>query len=370
MVEIAVFAQPGPVASHVSVPSVAPMAMPALLNSTGDGRCDKIVQGLLGAFEVAFGGRVHSCYLRGSRASGSSVDGSDLDLYVVFKDRFIDVDEFERARLLCGCCARMSPVLLEVVLIGERRLHDSDALDAALDLQLGTRLLFGDDFRAGLPGFDATRYVRNVVHTPYYSYSMPEQRGKRLICPLRHIDPTGEFYGFDQWLVPGRDGADVPSTKLLVATVGWTATATVAMRTGTYVRDKTASVRLYLEHVGDEWASLVADVQHLCRDGWHYLLPTGSADRRVLRELCVRALDFQNHYLRFYLEYQLSELASGDAERQLLAVRRLDQIVFPDKTVIDALHELRKTNDVPLRSEVASTLTTYEKLHRRAEPGS
>lgn len=370
MVEIVVFTRVTSSSDAVHVTSVAPMAMPALLNSTGDSRCDTIVQGLVGAFEVAFTGRVHSCYLRGSRASGSSVDGSDLDLYVIFKDRFIDVDEFERAHQLCGCCARMSPVLLEVVLIGERRLHDSDALDAALDLQLGTQLLFGDDVRAGLPGFDAPRYVRSVVHTPYYSYSMPEQRGKRLIYPLRHIDPTGEFYGFDQWLVPGRDGVDVPSTKLLVATVCWTATATVATRTGTYVRDKAASVQLYLEHVGDEWASLVTDVYDLCRDAWHYLLPAGSADRRVLRELCARTLDFQNHFLRFFLEYQLSELASGDAERQLLAVRRLDQIVFPDETVIDALRELRNTNDVLLRSEVASTLTTYDELHRRAESGN
>lgn len=347
---------------HSCVPSVAPVVMPTLVNGTGDSRCDQIVQGLLGAFEATFSGRVHSCYLRGSRASGSSVAGSDLDLYLVFNERFIDREEGERASHLCESCARMSPVLLEVQLIGERRLYDPDALDAALDLQLGTRLLFGTDLRAGLPGFDAARYVSNVVHTPYYSYSMPAPRGTRLIYPLLHIDPAGQFYGFDTWPIPGRDGADVPSTKLLVATVGWTATATVALRTGIYVRDKTASVQLYVEHIGDEWARFVAEVHDLCRNTWHYLVPTASADRRVLRELCAQALDFQNHYLRLYREYQLGELACGEAERQRLAVQRLDQIVFADTLVVGVLCELRHSNDASVRSEVTSTLETYERL--------
>ncbi|MET9020059.1 nucleotidyltransferase domain-containing protein [Actinopolymorpha sp. NPDC004070] len=35
-------------------------------------------------------------YLRGSHASGTSTDGSDLDLYVVFKDHF-DADVYVRS---------------------------------------------------------------------------------------------------------------------------------------------------------------------------------------------------------------------------------------------------------------------------------
>ena len=75
-------------------------------------------------------------------------------------------------------------MLVEVVLIGERQLGDPDALDAALDVRLGTRLLYGEDIRPKLPAFDADAYVRAVVHTPYYSYSFPEQRGHRLVYPL------------------------------------------------------------------------------------------------------------------------------------------------------------------------------------------
>ena len=51
-------------------------------------------------FVAAFPGRVRGVYLRGSHASGTSIDGCDLDLFVVFKDRFVDGAEYERARAL------------------------------------------------------------------------------------------------------------------------------------------------------------------------------------------------------------------------------------------------------------------------------
>jgi hypothetical protein len=88
-----------------------------------------------------------------------------------------------------------------------------------------SRLVYGEDIRPQLPDPPADEYVRAVVHAPYFSYTYPPQRrdGQPLTYPLDHIDPEGACYGFDQWLIPGPDGADIPSTKLLVATVGWTA---------------------------------------------------------------------------------------------------------------------------------------------------
>lgn len=163
------------------------MATPELLDTTGDRRCDNVVQGLVGTFELVFPGRLRACYLRGSRASGASIEGSDLDLYVVFKDRFVDGVEGKRAQQLVDHCGRLTPMLLEVVLIGERRLRDPDALYAAVDLKLGTRLLYGEDIRPRLPAIDADAYVREIVHTPYYSYRLPRQRKDRLVYPLRHV---------------------------------------------------------------------------------------------------------------------------------------------------------------------------------------
>jgi hypothetical protein len=316
------------------------VAEPELIEATGDRQCDKIAQGVIGIFENAFPARVRGFYLRGSHASGTSIAGSDLDLFIVFKDRFTDLAEYDRAQALCGHCARLTPMLLEIILTGERVLRRTEGIGAALNLKLATRLLYGEDIRPELPPFDADTYVRSVIHTPYLSYTYPVQRrnANSLVYPLHHIDRDGPFFGYDQWTMPGPDGIDRPSTKLLTASVGWTATAIIALRSGKYVRDKAACVELYQKHVADQWTDLVAQVHELCRNRWHYQLPSGDADRQTLRALCRRALDFQNHFLALYRQYQLAELASADTDRQQLAARRLKQIVFPDQEVANALN--------------------------------
>lgn len=245
--------------------------------------------------------------------------------------------------------ARLCSVLLEIIVIGERGLRRTDAVDASLNLKLATRLLAGEDIRPELPAFDADTYLRSVIHTPYGSYSFPEQRREAgsVTYPLGHIDPDGPFFGYDQWPMPGPDGLDEPSTKLLVATVGWTATAIIALRAGKYVRDKVACVELYREDVADEWTDLVSKVYEHCRNQWHYRIPAGDADRQTLRALCERVPDFQNHFLRLYRQYQLSELASGDIERQQLAAHRLTQIVFPDQEVADSLRAVNANSVSP-----------------------
>jgi predicted nucleotidyltransferase len=324
--------------NHVTADVADQTGVSRLPESTGNPTADRIVAALTGAFEAAFPGRVRGYYLRGSYATGTAVPGSDLDLFVVFKDRFQEPDEAERADRLRDDCAHASPVLLEAIVVSERRLREPSALALALNLKLATRLVHGDDIRPALPEFDATAYVRAVVHAPYHSYAYPVQRrGAPLTYPLAHIDPSDEFYGYGQWSVPGPDGTPVPSTKLLVGSVCWTATALVALRTGRYVADKRASVELYRDQIGDEWTDLVVRVHQVCRDRWQYRLPDAEPDRGVLRELCDRALDFQNHFLRAYRCYLLGELRSRVPDRQALATRRLCQVQFPDPEVAAAL---------------------------------
>lgn len=313
-----------------------------LQESTGDPAADRIVRGVIGIFEQTFPDRVRGYYLRGSFASGTRTAGSDLDLFVVFRDGFADRAEAERAIELAGHCALISPILLELLPVSEQRLQQPDALALALNLKLATRLLHGGDIRPSLPPLEVDTYVRSVVHIPYHSYAYPQQRrtGGPLTYPLAHIDPDGPFYGYDQWPVPGPDGVEVPSTKLLVGSVCWTATALVALYAGRYVRDKSASVELYRQHIGDRWTDLVERVYERCRNQWQYRLPTADRDREELRELCSRALAFQNHFLARYRDYQLAELRSGVPDRQQLAARRLRQIHFPDQEVAGALIDL------------------------------
>jgi hypothetical protein len=303
---------------------------PELIESTGDHRCDKIVQGLIGIFGLTFPDRVRGYYLRGSRTGGSSIAGSDLDLSVVFRDQFVDREEYDRARELADHCAQLSPVLLEVVLVGERILHQDLGFGTAMNLKLATRLLYGDDIRSELPDYDADRYRRSVVHTPFNSYRVGRPGTGPLAYPLQHLDPGGPFLGFDQWATPDEHGIERPSTKLLVAAVGWTATGIIALNGGDYVRDKAACAELYRRQVADEWTDLVVRTHDLCRNRWHYRIPDDDHDRRALRGLCERALPFQNHFLVLYRDAQRAELDSGDPERRALAERGLAQVTFPD----------------------------------------
>ena len=299
---------------------------------------DRILEGVIGIVEQVHPDRVRGYYLRGSYATGAWTDGSDLDMFIVFADRMARA-EADQARRLAGHCARLSPILLEIIVVSEHQLAQEANLPLALNLKLATKLVYGEDIRDDLPDFDADTYLRLVIHTPYHSYAYPAQRGDVLTCPLTHIDPDGEFYGFDQWPVPGPDGGDVPSTKLLVGTVCWTATALVALQAGVYVGDKTAAVQLYRKHVADEWTDLVSDVHQWCRNRWGYRVPPDEPDRRRLREWCDRTLAFQNHFLGHYRAYQLAELRSGEPQRQALAARQLAQIRFPDPEVAEALRD-------------------------------
>lgn len=303
---------------------------------TGNRAVDRIVEGVIGIFEQVCPDRVRGYYLRGSYATGTWTDGSDLDMFIVFSGR-MERAEADQARRLAGHCARLSPVLLEIIVVSEHQLAQQANLVVALDLKLASRLVHGGDIRGDLPEFQADRYVRAVVGTPYQIYVYPAQRDGALAYPLRHLDPDGAFYGFDQWPVPDPGGTEVPSTKLLVGTVCWTATALVALRAGVYVGDKTAAVTLYREHIADEWTDLVADVYQWCRNRWRYRVPSAEPDRRRLREWCDRTLAFQNHFLGHYRHFLLAELRSGEPERQALAARRLAEVHFADAEVAEAL---------------------------------
>ncbi|MPZ27421.1 MAG: hypothetical protein GEV12_13665 [Micromonosporaceae bacterium] len=306
---------------------------------------------------------MRGCYLRGSYATGTRAAGSDLDLFVVFKDRFPDDRvEVRSAWAVARSCALLSPILLEIIVVSEHQLRQPDNHALAQNLKHATRLLHGQDIRPDLPELQPDAYLRAVVDAPYSNYTFPVQRRDSpvLTYPLRHLDPEGPFFGYDQWLVPGPDGIDVPSTKLLVGTVGWTATAIVALQTGRYVRDKRASVDLYREHVADQWTDLVAGVHELCRNRWHYLIPTAEPDRRQLRALCERALEFQNHFLRRYREFLLAELRSSAApDRQLSAARRLGELQFPDREVVEALQQLRTDGQPEVRAAAVAALDAY-----------
>lgn len=95
----------------------------ALLQSTGSPIADRTLQGVIGILEHAFPRRVRGYFVRGSYASATSIEGSDLDMFVVFKDAFVEPAETEKAQDICGHCALRSPILLEILVVSERQLQ-------------------------------------------------------------------------------------------------------------------------------------------------------------------------------------------------------------------------------------------------------
>ncbi len=340
------------------------MANSALQYATGDRRIDQILCGVVGVFEAAFPGRMRAYYLLGSYSNGSAVPTSDLDMGLLLADGYRDGGEEDRAVRLCQDCEAISGMLLELWVMSEERLAQPDRFGTALQLRFGSQLLYGEDVRGRLVVQADDRYVRWAMHVPVYGLLGERGQSATLTSPLDYPDPTGEFYGYDQLALAGAGGADRPGTKLLVAIVGRIAAALVALATGRYVGSKRESVALYRSYVADEWADLVEQVYTLCRNQWGYLVPSDPADRALLRDLCRRALAFENHFLLIYKTYLLALLQVPERAQRLSALETLRQVVYPTPDVLAAVQALVSDGDAALARAAEETLQVLAGVHR------
>src|SRR5687768_4900661 len=87
--------------------------------SSGEQRVDEILRGFVGVMETVFPDRVRSYYLTGSFADRQAKPGSDIDLCLLVRGGFQDAEEEEQATQIVRSCALISPVELDVALLGE-----------------------------------------------------------------------------------------------------------------------------------------------------------------------------------------------------------------------------------------------------------
>lgn len=137
-------------------------------------------------------------------------------------------------------------------------------------------------------------------------------RSRAVAPPVGYPDSTDAFFGYTQRTVRLPSGSRVSSTRNLIRVTGWIATALLAWRAGVYVARKSECHTSYKRHIGDEWAPFLEDVYRLCRIEWGYLIPAGGAERRALRDLCERTLQFENHFLTLYRDYLLAQPCSDE----------------------------------------------------------
>lgn len=326
------------------------MTDPKLRYSTGDATIDAIVRGAIGIWETTFPDRVRAYYLFGSHANGSAIPTSDIDLFVI-PHGSLTSEERERADRLGRYCALMSPVRLETLVV------DEDVLlrDGHFRVTAGSVLLYGDDLRERMPEQSFDVYVRTYAHAPSAHMTQVLRRTDCVTFPLAYPDPAGEFYGYDQPHLPHRR-EEHRNIAGMIATACWAATIIVAWDARRTVRARSESVPMYKRSIGDEWTPFLEELYARGKEQWHYLIPESAGDRRMLHDLCVSMLAFENHYLQRFRRYLLGELSSENDESKFIAVQRFGKVIFADPEVTSALEATVQAAEGPLRQAAIETL--------------
>jgi len=341
-----------------------PMTVLTLLTSTDDERADTILGGAVSLWERVFPQRIRGYYLSGSYANATATPTSDLDLTILFKDRYRDQAESDLAQQVCESIEALQPaIFVDMGYLSEQSLQQPDRVSAALQLKMSSCPIYGEDIRDKITATPDARYVRDAMHIPYFGsrYGRPEL--DVLTFPLDYPDPRGRFYGYDGWSLPSPSDREQAGTKMLVVIVGRIATAIIALRIGQYVGTKRDSVEMYRTHIHDEWTDLVEEVYHSCKERWQYRVPAKKDDQQQLRALCQRALGFENHFFALYRNYLLDELHTSEREDQLRAVERLGQIIYPGEDIDTALTLLMESADGDLRNAIVQTKQQRTSAH-------
>lgn len=324
---------------------------PKLVYSTGNARTDAMLRGAVGIFEAAFPGRIRGYYLFGSHMDGSAVGISDLDIFVVFKDDFLDEQEAERARRLWHACSHLSAVQCDLLSFSERHLFT----EGHFRLKSASILIYGEDVRERMPLLSLDTYLHVYAHAPTACMSQVLRRTDTLVYPLHYPDPFGSFYGYEYHDARmSKNGGR--SIKGWVNTVCWIATIIVAFQSGRMIGTKAESVRAYRESVGDHWAAFVEAVYTNGKTAWGYQVPGDPVERALLRDLCQKTLAFENHSLALYRLYLLQQLRQADETCVRFAVERLGMVRYLDAEVTDALHEIVASGPADLRNATRQTL--------------
>lgn len=320
----------------------------------GNERVDLVLQAVIAIYEAAFPDQILGYYVDGSYADQTSVSGSDIDLTIVL-DEGAAHDVPDRIQQIASRCSALAKVEIDV---GSSRPVDF-APGLPPQLKFGSVLLLGTDVRDRFPVMPMDAWTRDRMHTSYWRIASLFGRPKIVRRPLDYPDPRGEFYGYDARTIPFGGAQAVPSTRDLVRSVGWAATALVALRAGRYVTRKRDSHLAYRDVVGDGWTEWLDELMNACRQRWQYRVPETSADRQSLRRLCARTLAFERHYLVIYRRYLIGELRSADVERQLAALRPVTYAPWFDTAIEGALSQLCQAASQPVQQAARTGVQRY-----------
>lgn len=120
---------------------------------------------------------------------------------------------------------------------------------------------------------------------------------KYLAYPLTYPDPDGEFFGYNLNGIMLNDyplDNFLPGTRILIHHLLLGDELLAGMRVAHQIISRQQTITNYEATVGDEWASVIREAVERCRNIWFYEAPQIGEDRSYLRQLCWKALDFEN----------------------------------------------------------------------------
>ena len=331
------------------------MEMLTLDTSTDNPQVDNILRGTIGILETLFPERIRAYYLHGSFADNTGIETSDIDLFLVPKGSFAQEERVKMQHFM-QYGALLSPYMVELMAVDETTL----LAQGHFRIKSASRFLWGDDLRASIPEQTLEQYLRMYARFPYIyiTQMLRNSKSPQAVSALSYPQASGDFYGYDQQLLPpGNEKKH--NIKKLVTAVCWAATVLVAWDAGKTVEGKYASVEMYRECVHDEWTSFVEEMYERGNRQWHYLVPQVPAERQRLRELCAQTLAFERHYLSRYKQYLLAELSRNNAY-VLATVQHLKHDIALDEECIAALQAVDCSNNQELRSAVEDALQSAQ----------
>lgn len=273
-----------------------------LINSTNNQVMDDYIEAIIGIYEAAFPNRIRGYYLVGSYGDDTAINGSDIDMEIIFKDEMTE-DENQRCDVIKASCRALCPIHLDLPVKAEANFAQHDTVA----LKLASKFIYGEDTREQIPLPAKDVYLRRI--------SGPTQRGltirfrsEQVTIPLDYPNKTDEFYGY----IPKAYAKSDTPIKLWVLNIGWLATFSLVYQAKIFVPSKRHMLKLYREHINDEWTDFITEVYQSGRNQWHYQIPEHHNERKRFKTLCQKTLDFENYVATIYINYLKQEHKAGD----------------------------------------------------------
>jgi hypothetical protein len=320
----------------------------------------KYLEAIIEIVNIAIPNKIRAFYLTGSYAENYSINTSDLDGLILLKKSSTKEDIQKAAKILDNL-SQISNKDLDISILNETKITNPksphDTIDSLIVLQ-NSKLIYGKDIKFKIPEIDFEAYFETRINEPLY-FIKRVRKVKFLKYPLKYPNLKDFYLGYcnRKLLVQGEE---VLSSKELVVNVGWIATALIVLKSGEMVVRKNDCLPKYKKYIGDEWVEFLESIFLICRNKWKYLLPEKIEDKNKLRDLCLKALDFENKFLETYKDFLIKKLDESRLEKLFVIDILSKNLHYNDDILIKKLINLKKSGDKQLKEKLKELFLKYK----------